>query len=247
MRRRHRHAGTDPNVPDAALASGYQASDVRCGIRSFTRDGLQQLRLGSTGMEFASEMLIEAARAGLDVVEVPVGFTRAGAAARASGRGERLACGTPAPGAQPHGALPGARCHTWLWDSPWSLCSSPGRCGSAGSISTSTSCSSGAPRLFWACNSCWESVSQTYALVHRLFDRWIALSPHAGAGIGLGGLLFRVGVAVNVWILASWLAAGQGVYSRCDRQYSLTLMVLGAEIIFASFFLSLLRGSGSQP
>src|SRR5690606_37278583 len=39
-----------------------------------TREARDRMALGSTGMEFASEMLLQAARAGLRTVEVPVRF-----------------------------------------------------------------------------------------------------------------------------------------------------------------------------
>ena len=58
-------------------------------------------------------------------------------------------------------------------------------------------------------------------------------------------LFFAAGLLVNVGILASWLAAGAGMlFAVRPALLALTLMVLGGEIIFASFFLSLLRGSG---
>ena len=60
----------------------------------------------------------------------------------------------------------------------------------------------------------------------------------------LGGLLFGAGLVINVWILADWLAAGAGnLFAVRPAMLALTLMVVGAEIVFASFFLSLLRGS----
>ncbi|MCS7179071.1 MAG: glycosyltransferase family 2 protein [Anaerolineae bacterium] len=49
-------------------------SDSQSGMRAFTREAWQRLRLQSTGMEFASEMLIQARRAGLRIAEVPITF-----------------------------------------------------------------------------------------------------------------------------------------------------------------------------
>jgi glycosyltransferase involved in cell wall biosynthesis len=46
--------------------------DVNCGMRGVARDKYATLDLRSTGMEFASEMLIKAAVEGLQVAEVPV-------------------------------------------------------------------------------------------------------------------------------------------------------------------------------
>jgi glycosyltransferase involved in cell wall biosynthesis len=46
--------------------------DVHCGMRALRRDALHVLDLRSTGMEFASEMVIRAAREKLDVREIPI-------------------------------------------------------------------------------------------------------------------------------------------------------------------------------
>jgi glycosyltransferase involved in cell wall biosynthesis len=46
--------------------------DAHCGMRAVRRDVLPALALQATGMEFASEMVIRAARAELDLREVPI-------------------------------------------------------------------------------------------------------------------------------------------------------------------------------
>jgi Glycosyl transferase family 2 len=45
--------------------------DLHCGIRGFRRDRVLDLDLRMPGMEFASEMVVRAALAGYDIVEVP--------------------------------------------------------------------------------------------------------------------------------------------------------------------------------
>lgn len=49
-------------------------SDAHCGLRAITREGLQKLNLKSGGMEFASEMVIEAASKNLRIAEVPITY-----------------------------------------------------------------------------------------------------------------------------------------------------------------------------
>jgi glycosyltransferase involved in cell wall biosynthesis len=46
--------------------------DAHCGLRAIRRDALTKLDLHSTGMEFASEMVIRAVRADLDIREQPI-------------------------------------------------------------------------------------------------------------------------------------------------------------------------------
>ena len=49
-----------------------RVSDAHCGLRALTRDCLERLRLNSSGMEFASEMVVKAALLGMRVTERPV-------------------------------------------------------------------------------------------------------------------------------------------------------------------------------
>lgn len=46
--------------------------DVHCGLRAFTREMYDHLDLRCTGMEFASEMVIKTALAGVPIAEVPI-------------------------------------------------------------------------------------------------------------------------------------------------------------------------------
>jgi hypothetical protein len=45
--------------------------DFHCGMRGFRRDRMLELGLRTNGMEFASEMVVRASLAGLDIAEVP--------------------------------------------------------------------------------------------------------------------------------------------------------------------------------
>ena len=49
-------------------------SDAHCGMRAITRDAYQKLDIKSEGMEYASEMVIEAARKRLRITEVPISY-----------------------------------------------------------------------------------------------------------------------------------------------------------------------------
>ncbi len=47
-------------------------SDSHCGMRAFTKDAYERMHLRTTGMEFASEMVIKASKAGLRITEIPI-------------------------------------------------------------------------------------------------------------------------------------------------------------------------------
>ena len=56
------------------LVHSTQIRDAHCGMRALRRDVLEELELGSRGMEFASEMVIRAAKVNLRVRELPIGL-----------------------------------------------------------------------------------------------------------------------------------------------------------------------------
>jgi glycosyltransferase involved in cell wall biosynthesis len=74
MPRSHRYIGNPLLSRTLNLLFGAGVSDAHCGMRAFTREALGKVRLRTQGMEFASEMVIEAARKGLRIHEVPIEY-----------------------------------------------------------------------------------------------------------------------------------------------------------------------------
>ena len=58
--------------------------DAHCGLRAVRRDALASLELQSTGMEFASEMVIRAGKLDLDVRELPIKLHKRGGESKLS-------------------------------------------------------------------------------------------------------------------------------------------------------------------
>ncbi|MDX1449516.1 MAG: glycosyltransferase family 2 protein [Acidimicrobiia bacterium] len=56
--------------------------DFHCGLRAFDRRSIQRLDLRTTGMEFASEMVVKAALGGLQISEVPTTLRKDGRSRR---------------------------------------------------------------------------------------------------------------------------------------------------------------------
>jgi hypothetical protein len=67
----HRYLGNPLLSAITRLAFGVKVGDVHCGMRAFTRDAFEKLRMGTPGMEFATEMIANAAHQGLRIAEVP--------------------------------------------------------------------------------------------------------------------------------------------------------------------------------
>src|SRR6266446_8086306 len=70
----HRYFGTPFTtwILNRIYRSNY--SDIHCGMRGLTRDALEKMDLKSQSWEYASEMVLKAARLGLLTAEVPVKF-----------------------------------------------------------------------------------------------------------------------------------------------------------------------------
>ena len=70
----HRYLGNPLLTRLLNLAFGTHYSDCHSGYRAFSTEALSLLSLHTGGMEFASEMMIEAAKAGLRVTEIPITY-----------------------------------------------------------------------------------------------------------------------------------------------------------------------------
>jgi glycosyltransferase involved in cell wall biosynthesis len=70
----HRYVGNPVLTGVLNLFFRTGISDAHCGMRALRRDVLPRLDLRTTGMEFASEMVIRAAKEGLDVREFPIEY-----------------------------------------------------------------------------------------------------------------------------------------------------------------------------
>lgn len=72
----HRWVGTPVISLIGRILFGSRLSDFNCGMRAITREAYERLGLKTSGMEYASEMIIKASLLGLRVAEVPIHFHR---------------------------------------------------------------------------------------------------------------------------------------------------------------------------
>ena len=70
----HRYFGTPLTTWILNAIYGSKYSDIHCGMRGVTREALLKIDLRSQSWEYASEMVLKAARLGLKISEVPVKF-----------------------------------------------------------------------------------------------------------------------------------------------------------------------------
>jgi glycosyltransferase involved in cell wall biosynthesis len=67
----HRYLGNPVLSFIGRLFFKVKINDFHCGLRGFRRESILKLNLSSSGMEFASEMIVKASLAGLRITEVP--------------------------------------------------------------------------------------------------------------------------------------------------------------------------------
>lgn len=68
----HRFLGNPVLTRILNILYGTHISDAHSGMRAFTKDAFERMHLRTEGMEFASEMVIKAAKARLKITEIPI-------------------------------------------------------------------------------------------------------------------------------------------------------------------------------
>ncbi len=74
MPKLHQYFGTPVTTWILNFMYGTRYSDIHCGMRAMTREALDRIRLESQSWEYASEMVLKAAKQRLKIGEVPVRF-----------------------------------------------------------------------------------------------------------------------------------------------------------------------------
>jgi len=219
--------------------------DAHCGMRALRRDVLETLDLRTTGMEFASEMVIRAAKEHLRIAEVDIEYHPRGGESKLSSfrDGWRhlrfLLVHSPThlfivPGVVLAGlgtlivAFVGSGLA--VFGRSWGI---HALLGGALLMIVGTQ--------IVALGLCAHAYG-TYFMGSRdpWFDRMRARF-HLEHGLALGGLLGLAGVVMGAFIIASWASHGFG--SLKYEQLAVvaaTLIIIGIQIFFSSFLLSIL-------
>jgi glycosyltransferase involved in cell wall biosynthesis len=74
MPKLHRYFGTPLTTKILNVMYGSHYSDIHCGMRGMTLEALKKISLESRSWEYASEMVLKAAKLGLKTTEVPIRF-----------------------------------------------------------------------------------------------------------------------------------------------------------------------------
>jgi len=243
----HRYLGTPVIAWLLNLFFRTGVSDPNCGMRGLTKEAFRKMDLQSGGMEFASEMIINAAREGLKISEVPITYypRKGDSKLRTFRDGWR------------HLRFMLFYSPTYLFLLPGSfimvlglilmLLVFPGPLrfgrltldihymvlGSACSILGSQILTMG---LFAKCYAFTEGYELRDKFIN-IFLRFFTLE----RGIYLGGISLLLGSLMSVYVLIKWINSGFGALSEVRTALlALTLVILGVQAIFSSFFISIL-------
>jgi len=238
---------------------GLKISDAHSGLRAFTREAYGRMQLRTTGMEFASEMVIKASLARLKITEVPITYYPRGGVSKLQPLGDGW-----------------RHIRFMLLFSPTYLFLAPGSIAMVLGLILLGALVPGPFYLgrfyvgihFMVIGSMLAVLGQqlisfgvsarAYAFSEHLVegDRWLdrALRYYSlERGLLLGAGLAAVGLVTFIYILAAWLAGDVHFSDLIHLHQAIaasTLMIMGCQVIAASFFLSLLelhRPAPAQP
>jgi glycosyltransferase involved in cell wall biosynthesis len=247
----HRWVGTPVISVIGRILFGSRLSDFNCGMRAMTRAAYDRLDLRTTGMEFASEMIIKASLFGLRVAEVPIHFHK-------DGRGRAPHLRTFRDGWR-HLRFMLICSPRWLFLYPGLATAATGLIGMLvllpgavhiGHISFDTNTllvcammlllgqqlvSLGAVAKFYALQIGMHPQSRRAERLHDAFH----LEGWAGAGL----LISLAGAGLLLFGVAIWHGVDFGTLSYPDSLRivipGVTLIMLGVQLIFASFLISM--------
>jgi hypothetical protein len=248
----HRYLGTP--VMSSILNLFFRAGirDVNCGMRGFTRDLYHRLGLRTTGMEFASEFVIKAAKMGTRIVEIPVTLWP-------DKRGRPPHLRSFRDGWR-HLRFLLLMCPLWLYLVPSALLLggglalmawlTPGPRAIGGITLDIHSMLVGALCVLVGYQTLWL---WAFAKIHGwtsgllppgTFSTGLFKHVNLERGLALGAALLAGGLALNAWLFSHWLGRDLGPLEVATTLrtalWGFLLMVIGVQTIYGSFFLSML-------
>jgi glycosyltransferase involved in cell wall biosynthesis len=254
-RMKHIHPGAMPwhhRYIGNPLLSGFLnmlfsagVDDAHCGMRAVRRDALPKLDLRSTGMEFASEMVIRAAKERLEIRQFPIEYHPRGGESKLSSfrDGWRhlrfMLVHSPNhlfifPGAA-MAALGGlieliVIAHLGILGRDWDIHAMIGGALLAivgTQVVALGICAHAYGTYFMGEQDGWfDRMRARYRLEH---------------GLVLGGMITMTGLVIGAMIVVAWITNGFGALAQENLAVvCATLIIIGIQIFFSSFLLSIL-------
>jgi glycosyltransferase involved in cell wall biosynthesis len=249
----HRYLGNPVLSFLGRLLFRIPVGDFHCGLRGFSREAALKLRLKSTGMEFASEMVVKAAFHGLKMAEVPTILSP-------DGRSRPPHLKTWRDGWR-HLKFLLLHSPTWLFIYPGLALVLMGLAGSAllshGSVHLTSRLELNIHTLVVCCFAvligaqfvAYGALARRYAMVEGFvpapanFQRLI-LGLTLETLLRVAGVVALLGIAGCIWAVTAWAQSGFGpiLYDSVLRVLvpSLTAIAVAAQLAATAFLTSLL-------
>jgi hypothetical protein len=249
----HRYLGNPVLTGVLNLFFRSPIGDAHCGLRGFRKDAYQRLGLTTSGMEFASEMVVKACLQQQRISEVPVVL-------HPDGRDRPPHLRSFRDGWR-HLRFLLLMCPLWLFRVPSVvlLCLglglmvwlSPGPRTLGGITLDVHTMLLGALCVVLGHQTLWLWVfarlhaAQTGLLPPDPFLRRVCDHLHLERGLVVGAVLILVGLACNFWLVAEWCSLNLGSLEvQTTLRWALwgfTGLVLGVQMIYGHFVLALIR------
>jgi glycosyltransferase involved in cell wall biosynthesis len=248
----HRYLGNPALTGIGKLFFGSPCGDFHCGMRGFRKDSFRRMDIRSTGMEFASEMVVKASLLGMKVSEVPTTLSH-------DGRSRAPHLRTWRDGWR-HLRFLLMYSPRWLFFYPGMALMLVGLIGCVLLLP--------GQRVFhgigfdvhtllyaFACMQlgfeliAFATFTKVFAITEGLLPedprlerafRWVTLE----TGLVFGGLLMFCGMGGTIFAVSGW---ARGSFGALDAEHMLRVVMpsvfsltMGVQIIFSSFFLSIL-------
>jgi glycosyltransferase involved in cell wall biosynthesis len=229
-----------------------KAGDFHCGLRGFSKSAFERMELRTTGMEFASEMVVKATLMGMKIAEVPIRLAHDGRS--------RLPHLRPYRDGWRHLRFMLMYSPRWLFLYPGTLLILLGLAGCAwllpgprvvhgigfdvhtllyAFVAVLLGFQLVAFAVFTKVFAISEGLLPEDARLNRAF-RHITLE----TGLAVGGLLIALGIGGSVFAVSGWV---QESFGALDTEHILRIVMpsvfsltLGVQIVCDSFFLSIL-------
>ncbi len=244
----HRYIGNPVLTAVLNRLFHVDSSDAHSGMRAFTADAYRRMGLQSAGMELASEIVINAAKAGLKGTEVPITYhPREGESKLNSMRdGWR------------HLRFMLLRSPNWLFMGPGIAMFVLGLLGQGLLLPGPLNLGFHALDVHFSVLFALLAILGYQTMVFGVFARtcvpiqdgpaadrlqhWFERNFSLERGLIGGGTMFLIGFVIDAGIFLHWLREGLGpINSLRPALLAMTLMMVGAQTAFAAFFLSFFR------
>lgn len=248
----HRYLGNPVLSTIGRILYKSKIKDFHCGLRGYNRDSIHNLQLITTGMEYASEMVVQAELNNLKIIEIPTTLKKDGRSGK------------------PHlqSFRDGWRHLTFLlMYSPNSLFFYPGLFFMIVGLICSIiilmgdfyigKVSFGIHTLLYTCAAIVIGINiiflDVYTKVYAYKTRFIPRNKtieriakyNMNKGIAIGFILFLLGIMISILGIVVWKKESFG---QLDPTFvmrllipAVTVIIIGIQILFASFFIGILN------